>query len=145
MKGMKPGFIARALCWSSAAVTAPGRPCYLFLALLWWSIPVWYPGSHVRVNQTSICWICDMGSQYLDVGGAKKVWDFGGKSFGCVMLRAPITQIVQVWSAVLTYIHWVARSFLPFLVRLQIGIFTWSVHWGPDNVFLCVLGTSACL
>ena len=114
MRGMKPDFIARTMCWSSAAVTAPGRTnrCMVVtfsLALLWWSIPVWYTWitceSQPNLLPPPLLDLWYGGSNYLDVGcEGEKVWDVGGISLGCVIWRSPITPLVQVWSTVLTHI-----------------------------------------
>ena len=92
--------------------------CYFFFALLWWSIPVWYPWITITCeSQPNFHWLdLSYGGQNIWMWGVRgqEVWDSGGKSMGCVMLSAPIAPIVQVWSAILTHIHWVARSFYPF-------------------------------
>ena len=74
MKGMKPGFIARAVCWSSAAVRNITRKTFILLDAWLLLFPLHFcdevflfgtPGPHVRANETSICWICDMGGQNI--------------------------------------------------------------------------------
>ena len=49
-------------------------------------------GSHVRDNQTPICWICDMGVEIFgwawDVRG-QKVWDVGGIFIGMCDVESP--------------------------------------------------------
>ena len=112
MKGMKPGFQARTMFWSSTTVTAPGKKSLVDAWLLLFPLHVCdevfmfgTPGSHVSANQTSICCICHGG---VGCEGPKSV---GGKSLRCVMLRAPITPIMI--GGFDTYIEWFDRLY-PF-------------------------------